>query len=161
MSKFFSISRCVFLYLAVALVVLASTSGRLWAQAQTATITGTATDSSGAALAGASIKVTNTETGVSQSTVTDAQGRFTVSALNVGTYEVQASQSGFQTIVHTGVTLTVGSTIVVNVSLPVGQVSQTVSVEANVSRVETQSSEVSNLVAPTQVQNLPVERSQH
>lgn len=156
MSKFFSISRCVFLYLAVALVVLASTSGRLWAQAQTATITGTATDSSGAALAGASIKVTNTETNVSQSTVADAQGRYTVTDLPVGSYSVQASQSGFQTVVHTGVTLTVGSTIVVNVSLPVGQVSQTVSVEANVSRVETQSSEVSNLVAPTQVQNLPL-----
>jgi len=148
--------KCVFLYLAVALVAFSATSGRLWAQAQTATITGTATDTSGAALAGAKITVTNTETNVSKSTVTNAQGFFSIPDLNVGTYTVTASQPGFQTSVKTGVNLTVGSTVVVNLSLPVGQVSQTVSVEANAVQVETQTSQVSNLVAPTQVANLPL-----
>jgi len=148
--------KCVFLYLAIALVALGATSGRLWAQAQTATITGTATDSSGAALAGAKVTVTNSETNVSQTTVTNAQGLYSVPDLPVGTYSVQASQSGFQTSVKTGVNLTVGSTIVVDLTLPVGQVSQTVSVEANAVQVETQTSQVSNLVAPTQVANLPL-----
>ena len=156
MSKFVSSCKCVFLGLAIALVVLASTSGRLWAQAQTATITGTATDSSGAALAGAKITVTSTETNVSQTTTTNAQGLYSVPDLNVGTYSVEASQPGFQTSRKTGVTLTVGSTVVVNLSLPVGQVSQTVSVEANAVQVETQTSQVSNLVSPSQVSNLPL-----
>jgi Carboxypeptidase regulatory-like domain/TonB dependent receptor-like, beta-barrel len=157
MSKRVGLRTYALLCLAVAtFLVLFVTNGRLWAQAQTATITGTATDTSGAALAGAKIQVTNVETNVSQSTVTDAQGRFTVPDLPVGTYSVQASQSGFQTTVHTGVTLTIGQTVVVDLSLPVGQVSQTVSVEANVSQVETQTTQISNLVSPEQVQNLPL-----
>ncbi|HVB87293.1 MAG TPA: TonB-dependent receptor, partial [Candidatus Dormibacteraeota bacterium] len=143
-------------YLAIALVAFAATGGRLWAQAQTATITGTATDTSGAALAGAKITVTNTETNASQSTVTNAQGLYSVPDLPVGTYSIAGSQSGFQTSVKTGVTLTVGSTVVENLTLPVGQVSQTVSVEANAVQVETQTSQVSNLVAPRQVANLPL-----
>jgi Carboxypeptidase regulatory-like domain len=157
MSKYKPLHGCVLLCLTLfAIVLFLTTAGRVSAQAQTATITGTATDPSGAALAGAKIVVTNSETNVSQSTVTGVQGRYSVPDLNVGTYTVEASQAGFQTAVEKGVTLTVGSTVVVNLSLPVGQVSQTVSVEGNVSHVETQTTEVSNLVAPTQVANLPL-----
>lgn len=156
MSKCVSTLKCVFFCLVVAVIVLCSASGRLWAQAQTATITGTATDSSGAALAGAAVTVTNTNTNVSHATVTDAQGRYSVPDLPVGTYSVEASQAGFQTAVQTGVTLTVGSTIVVNLSLPVGQVSQTVSVQASAVQVQTQTTEMSNLVSPEQVRELPL-----
>jgi Carboxypeptidase regulatory-like domain/TonB dependent receptor-like, beta-barrel len=157
MSKCKPLHGCVLLCLTIfAILVFLTTAGRVSAQAQTATITGTATDPSGAALAGAKIIATNTETNVSQSTVTNAQGQYSIPDLPVGTYNVQASESGFQTINHTGVTLTIGSTVVVNLSLPVGQVTQTVSVEGNVSHVETQTTEVSNLVAPTQVANLPL-----
>ena len=156
MAKGRSVCGRVLICLSMALLVASISATRLWAQAQTATVTGTATDASGAALAGAKINVTNTETNVTQSTVSDAQGRYTVPDLPVGTYQVQASQSGFKTVVQNGVALTVGSTVVVNLSLPVGEISQTVTVEANVSRVETQTTEVSNLVSPTQVANLPL-----
>lgn len=156
MPKYRFAQKCALLCLSVAVLLTLFAGGRVWAQAQTATITGIATDPSGAALAGAKIQVTNTETNALQSTVTDAQGRFSIPDLPVGTYRVQASQSGFQTTVKTGVNLTVGSTVVVNVSLPVGEVSQTVSVEASATQVETQTTEVSNLVAPTQVSNLPL-----
>lgn len=155
MPKFAFLRICASLFFVIVAMVF-SINGRAWAQAQTSTITGTATDPSGAALAGAKVQVTNTETNASQSTVTDAQGRYSIPDLPVGNYSVQASQSGFQTVVQKGVTLTVGSTVVVNLQLPVGQISQTVSVEANVSQVETQTTEVSNLVAPTQVSNLPL-----
>jgi outer membrane receptor protein involved in Fe transport len=155
MSKSASTLKCAFLCLTLAVAVLFAT-GRVSAQQQTATITGTATDASGAALAGAKIVVTNTATNASQSTVTDQQGRYAVPDLPVGNYNVAASQSGFRTTVQNGVTLTIGSTVVVNLSLPVGEVSQTVSVEGNVSHVETQTTEVSNLVSPEQVQNLPL-----
>jgi outer membrane receptor protein involved in Fe transport len=157
MSKCKLLHGCVLLCLTVfATVLFLATAGRVSAQAQTATITGTATDPSGAALAGAKIVVTNTGTNVSQSTVTDQQGRYTVPDLPVGNYSVTASQSGFRTTVQSGVTLTIGASVVVNLSLAVGEVSQTVSVEGNVSHVETQTTEVSNLVSPQQVQDLPL-----
>ena len=159
MSKAFCIAKgiaCVLTALCVALLVSLSVSGPVRAQAQAATITGTATDASGAALVGAAIKATNLETNVSQSTTTDAQGRFTIPQLAVGTYSVEASLSGFQTVVHSGVILSVGGTSVVNFSLPVGKVSQTVSVEGNVSRVETTTSTMSTLVSPQQMRDLPL-----
>ncbi len=146
----------VFFFLIAAFGILFVTNGRVWAQAQTATITGTITDPSGAALPGAKIVATETSTNVSHSTVTNAQGEYSIPDLPVGTYNVQASQSGFQTTIQKGVNLTVGATVLVNLSLPVGEVSQTVSVEANVAQVQTQTTEVSNLVAPTQVANLPL-----
>jgi hypothetical protein len=129
---------------------------QLWAQAETATISGTATDASGAAIVGAKTQATNVETNASHSTVTDAQGRYTITDLSVGSYTVQASQSGFQTVVHAGITLSVGSTVVVDFSLPVGKVSEMVTVEGQISQVETESSEVSTLVSPTQMRELPL-----
>jgi hypothetical protein len=142
--------------LAAALIVLSGVS-RLRAQGSTtATIIGTVTDSSGAAIAVASVQVKNTGTGITLNTTTDAQGRFRVPNLNIGNYEVQASQMGFQTVVHTGVTLTVGSELVVDFSLPVGQAQQTVTVSGEVSIVETQSAAVGSLVESTQVRELPL-----
>ncbi len=156
MAKGRSVCGRVLLCLSMAFLVASIGATQLWAQAQTATISGTATDASGAAMVGAKIEATNTETNASQSTVSDAQGRYTIPDLPVGTYSVQASQSGFQTVVHTGVTLSVGGAVVVDFSMPVGEVNETVSVESQVSRVETTTSEVSTLVSPTQMRELPL-----
>ena len=83
-------------------------ASRLSAQA-TGTIVGTVTDMSGAAIADATVQVKNVGTGVTQNATTDAQGRFRAPDLVIGTYEVQASNTGFQTVVHQGITLTVGA----------------------------------------------------
>src|SRR5277367_5322524 len=95
----------------------------------TAAILGTVVDASGAAMAEATIQIRNTGTGILQLTTSDAQGRYRVPDLIIGEYEVQASKPGFQTAVHTGVKLTVGSDPVVDFSLPVGQSQQTITVE--------------------------------
>jgi hypothetical protein len=130
--------------------------GRVAAQVETATISGTATDSSGAVLAGASIHAKNVGTNITQSTGSDSAGRYRISDLPIGTYEVSASLNGFQTVLHKGIVLTVGANLVVDFSLPVGQISQTVSVESEVSRVETQTAAVSSLVTSQQVSQLPL-----
>lgn len=140
----------------IAFLLVLAPVGVLHAQTQTATITGTATDPSGGALAGAKVEATNSGTGISQTTVTDASGRYSIAQLNVGTYSVQTSLSGFQTVVHSGITLSIGATVVVDFSLPVGQVSQTVNVEGEASQVETETSEVSTLISPTQMRDLPL-----
>jgi hypothetical protein len=128
----------------------------LQAQVQTAGISGTATDASGAVLAGAQIQATNQTTNASETALTDAQGRYRIADLPVGTYNVKATHSGFQTVVHKDVTLTVGSAIVMDFSLPVGKTTETVSVDAEVSRVETETSEISALIAPVQMRDLPI-----
>ena len=69
---------------------------------------------------------------------------------------MQASLSGFQTVAHKGITLTVGANPVVDFSLPVGQASVTVNVEGQVSQVETQTAAVSTLVTGAQVSQMPL-----
>ena len=78
MAKGRSVCGRVLIYLSMAFLVASIGATQLWAQAQTATISGTATDSSGGALAGAKVDATNTGTNITQSTVTDAQGRYTI-----------------------------------------------------------------------------------
>jgi protocatechuate 3,4-dioxygenase beta subunit len=70
---------------------------------------GTVADMSGAAIPDAMVQVKNAGTGVSQSVAADAQGRYRVPDLSVGEYEVQATKAGFSTVVHKGITLTVGA----------------------------------------------------
>ena len=127
-----------------------------FAQVGTGSISGTVTDSSGGVVAGASISVKNTQTGVVTPVTANEQGRYVAPDLVVGTYDVQAQMKGFQTQVHSGVVLAVGSNAVVDFSLPVGQVSETVTVEGATSQVNTTSAEISALVAPRQMQDLPL-----
>src|SRR5579875_99452 len=129
---------------------------RLDAQTQNAAISGTVTDVTGAVLAGAAVSVRNVGTGVTQNVVSDEQGRYRAADLQIGQYELQASRAGFQTVVHTDITLNVGSQIVVDFSLPVGQAQQTVTVQGEVSVVDTQSTAVGALVESKQVRDLPL-----
>ncbi len=63
---------------------------------------------------------------------------------------------GFQTVVHAGVNVTVGSQLAIDFSLPVGQAQQTVTVETSVAQVETQSTAISALISPQQMVDLPL-----
>ncbi|HEY6443240.1 MAG TPA: carboxypeptidase regulatory-like domain-containing protein [Candidatus Acidoferrales bacterium] len=131
-------------------------ASRVHAQAVTGNISGTVTDASGGVIAGANIQVKNTATGVTLTTVSNDQGRYNVPDLTIGTYDVQASNSGFQTVVQTGVSVTVGNQHVVDFSLPVGQAQQTVTVESAVAQVETQSTAITSLVSAQQMADLPL-----
>ncbi len=130
---------------------------RLSGQAATATIQGTVTDSTGAAIPDAAVQVKNVGTGLTQSTASDAQGRFNVPDLGIGEYEVQATKTGFSNVVHKGITLTVGAQAVVDFNLPVGQQTQTVTaVEGEASQVDVSNSAVSSLIGGTQMSELPL-----
>ncbi len=126
------------------------------AQTTNAAIVGTVTDSSGAVVGGASVQVKNVATNVTRTTVSDSQGRYLVPDLLVGDYEAQASVSGFQTVVRKGITLTVGTQAVVDFALPPGQQQQTVTVEAQLSQVDTTSAAISTLVESKQIADLPL-----
>jgi hypothetical protein len=121
-----------------------------------ATILGTVTDASGAAIPAAIVQARNIETGASQSTISDSQGRYRLPNLAIGNYDVQSEQVGFQAVVHKAVVLTVGSDIVVDFSLPVGQLTEAIAVEGEVQQVEITSSAISHLVEPAQIRDLPL-----
>src|SRR5262245_34401338 len=137
-------------------LLLVTSLKHVWAQGSTAAVVGTVNDTSGAAIPGASVDVKNTGTGAVRKTMTDEQGRFRVVDLLIGEYEVQASNAGFQTVVRKGIFLTVGSEPVVDFSLPVGQAQETVTVQGEVSQIETQSVSLGALVEGTQMRELPL-----
>src|SRR5450631_3172909 len=114
-----------------------TTVAQLWGQGATGTILGTVTDTSGAAVPDASVQVRNVQTGVKQTVNSDGQGRYRAPELGVGEYEVQTAKAGFSTVIHKGITLAVGAQSIVDFSLTVGQQTQAVTVEGQVSQVET------------------------
>jgi hypothetical protein len=148
--------QCAFFCVLGGILLLSVGVRRLGAQAVTGSISGTVTDASGAVVAGANVEVKDVATGVAQTTVTSDLGRFNVPDLKVSTYEVTASKAGFQTVIHKGVTISVGSQPVVDFTLPVGQSQQIVTVESTVSQVETESTAISSLVNQSQMRDLPL-----
>ena len=129
---------------------------RVEAQAVRAAILGTVRDGTGAALPGVTIDARNTGTGVSQSVTTNGQGRFNLPDLPLGTYDVQASLAGFQSVVHKGLTLTVGSQNVVDFALPLGQVAETVLVTGASPIVDTTSAAFATTISQKQIADLPL-----
>ena len=132
--------------------------GAVWlaAQATNATIQGTVTDSTGAAIAGAVVTVKNTATGGTNAVTSNDQGHYVVPDLLVGTYEVDAAKQGFQKVVRSGITLLVGAQAVVDLTLPIGQAQQTVTISGEVSQVNTESAAVSSNVDQVQMRELPL-----
>lgn len=147
------ISKLVLMLFLSALMLI---PGKLHAQTATATVQGTVTDPTGAAVPAANLELRNTATGQVQTVPTDAQGRFTVPNMPVGNYDVTASKGGFQTTVRRGITLNVGAEVVVDFSLQVGQQTQTVTVEAAATQVETTNSAVGTEVTGQQMRELPL-----
>ena len=144
--------------LATLLVIAISEVGvtRLHAQGASATLLGTVTDATGAAVPGASVQAKNTGTGATQTATSDTAGRFNIPDLGIGSYVVQASKAGFATVVHSGITLTVGAQSVVDFALTVGQQTQTITVQGEVSQVETTNATVGTFVSGQQIREMPL-----
>ncbi|HEV2133556.1 MAG TPA: TonB-dependent receptor [Terracidiphilus sp.] len=102
----------------------------LIAQVDQGTVTGTITDTQGAVVPGAKVTLTQIETGLVLQGITNHAGIYVFSPVKIGNYTVSATSTGFQTITHTGLTLNVNQTLVVNMTLHPGQVTQTVTVQA-------------------------------
>ena len=147
-------------YLVVAILVkgifvcIAATPAA-WAQA-TAQISGTVKDPSGAVLPGVEVTATQTETGISRTTVTNETGSYVLSNLALGQYRLQATLPGFQTYVQTGLVLQVNDNLVINAALQVGQVSEQIEVQANAALVETRSIGIGQVIENTRILELPL-----
>ena len=96
----------------------------------TAELAGRVTDDSGAVLPGVSVTATQTDTGFTRSVVTDGSGAWVITNLPTGPYKLEVALQGFKTYVQTGIVLQVGATPTINAVLGVGNLEETVAVEA-------------------------------
>src|SRR3989454_4974735 len=143
--------------ISVVLVFLISSfaCGIVWAQS-TAQISGTVKDQSGAVLPGVQVTATQTATGLARSAITNETGSYVLPDLPVGPYRLEAALSGFRTFAQSGIVLQVGSNPVINVSLEVGQVAETVEVQADAALVETRATGVGQVIDNVRVMELPL-----
>jgi len=138
---------------AIATVVVSA--GLAWGQAE-GSISGIIADATGAPIAGVSVTVKNTETGATRKLVTDGGGRYNAPSLAIGSYEIAAEKTGFTSEVKTGIGLVVGQQAVVNLTLNVGGLQQSVTVEEHPDVVSVSTEQTSGLVGERQVKQLPL-----
>jgi hypothetical protein len=136
----------------LALTLVAAASAQ---QIATGVIQGTVSDATGAVLPGASVEARNTATNQSRSVVTDADGRYVFLQLPPGTYRVTFTLSGFATLVHENVQLTVGQTITLPAAMPVSSVAETVTVSAAPSVVESARTAAASTLNALTVEHTP------
>src|SRR5260370_9250366 len=124
--------------------------------AQNASLSGNTLDTGGAALPGVAVSIKNLETGSTRSITTDSEGNYLVSALPPGKYELRAEMNGFKTSVRPSVELLVGQNAVVNFTLEIGDVRETVTTSAEPPLVETGTGAASAVVVQKQIEDLPL-----
>ena len=120
------------------------------------TITGTVTDPTGALVPGAAVVVRNTDTAIERKTETSEGGVFGAAFLQPGHYEVRASRAGFATVVRKDLVLQVGQTLTIDLSLAVQTAQAEVTVSGEAPVVDTEKTEVSQVVSQGLVENLPI-----
>src|SRR5262245_34387329 len=129
--------------LAVSFFLLTTTVA--WAQS-TAQVSGAVKDQTGAVLPGAEVTVTQTDTGLKRSAVTDETGSYLLTNLPIGPYRLEAGLPGFRTYVQTGIVLQVDANPVINAILEVGQVADQIEVQADAALVETRSTGIGQVI---------------
>ena len=147
-----TILRAVGVFAALLVVAL----GPLHAQEARGTILGRVTDPTNAVVAGATVEVTNTETGVRQVSTTNMSGDFLVPFLIPGTYTVKVESPGFKTYTRTGLVLRVNDQLAVNVQLELGQPTQTVEVSAVSPMLDTSTASMGQVVESRTILELPL-----
>src|SRR5882757_2073119 len=123
-----------------------------------ADLTGTVTDPSGAALPNARVTAIDTARGEQRSVVTNENGSYRLSGLAPANYKVSAEHSGFQTVIASAVTLSVGQTIVLDFRLRVAGVQSQIEVTSEVPILEPERGSQADTLAQEEIANLPIDR---
>ena len=126
------------------------------AQIGTATITGRVTDPSGSVVVNVGVTVVNTDTNFQFVTATNSDGLFRVQSLQPGPYRVTFEAAGFKHFVRDGIELRVGDSLPVDAVLEVGDVTESIEVNANAQLLETETSSSGALVEGNMYYKLPI-----
>jgi hypothetical protein len=130
--------------------------GEVSAQAVSGTILGTVKDSTGAVMPGASVTLVNTGTGFTRTVVTDPKGEYTAPQVPTGTYTVSAEMSGFKKVTMANVHLGVDQHPKIDLTLDLGQLTESVEIQAETPLLQATSSDLSNTVQEEQIKTLPL-----
>ena len=135
------------LVLLSAIAALASTTG---------SITGAVTDATGSVIQGGKVIATNTDTGITNSTITNANGSYAFPTLPVGHYSIRIQASGFSEFQETNIVLDVNTALRIDAKLQVSSVAQNVDVTANTIQVDTISTQLGDVIGSKSMTSLPL-----
>jgi hypothetical protein len=119
-------------------------------------IVGTVRDPSGAVMPAVHVTVTNVDTHVTREVVSDHEGGYVLDFLQPGTYEIQAEMQGFEKTALTGVRLTVGELLRVDLKMIVGSTKQTVTVSDTAGTLNTETAAIGDVISSQAIDNLPL-----
>ena len=128
----------------------------VYAQAVTGTLLGNVTDSSGAAVPGATVTATETQTNSSRTAVSNEAGHYIFSSLKNGTYTVEAELQGFRKVIRQNVRVDVNTTMRVDLTLELGQVTEAVTVAAETPLLQTDRTDTGRLLESKVVTEIPL-----
>ena len=140
----------------LAIVTLLAFSTSALAQSTAGRILGTLTDQSGAAVAGASVVVTDVQRGTSRTVITDESGDYAVPDLQPGTYKIRAEAKGFKSVERPNIQLEVATNVRADFSLQPGQVAETVTISEEVPLVNTTSATLGGTLSNKEINDLPL-----
>jgi len=124
--------------------------------ATTTALVGTVTDPSGKSVAGAKVTAVENGTHDTYTANTNEQGYYSIEFVRVGTYNVTVEQSGFQKVTKTGIVVDINQSVRTDVEMPVGALTQSVTVQAEVAAIKTDDATVSEILSTRNVADLPL-----
>ena len=122
----------------------------------TGSVTGVVTDASGSVIQGAKVTATDTDTGISNSTTTNATGSYSFPNLPIGRYSIRVEAKGFSDFHETGIVLDVNTALRIDARLQVSSVAQNVEVTANAIQVDTISTQLGDVIGSKSMTSLPL-----
>lgn len=140
------------------LLAFVQLQGTRWCDAQVlyGSIVGTVTDQSGAVVPGATVKVTQMQTGLTRSVTANESGDYAISTIPAGTYSVLVTKNGFQQFTTSNIAVAINTTVRVNAALPVGSQTETVTVSASqIAQLQTDTVDVHGEIGTVDLQDLP------
>ena len=137
-------------------ILFIALAGSLLAQSTAGRFSGTVADPSGAAIPAVSVIATNAETGQHIAEKTNSQGQFVLYPLPPGVYNLTAQKTGFSTFTISGMKIDVSESVVRNISLEVGAMTQSVTVAAEAASIETSSPSIESTITRQQIEELPL-----
>jgi len=140
----------------VVVALVAAIASQADAQSLYGTIAGNVTDSTNAAIAATRVVILNKDTGHSRETVTSDSGQYSFSDVATGNYDVSFQKPGFNFVTRTGVPVTINNVLRVDVTLRVGDVSESVQVSADSAALQTDTSEIRSEITSRTLENAPI-----